>query len=462
MSSFNGEYESKRITYDALIDRFAPGTKIQLGVWYGEPYGVIDALNRLGKKRQPLYVYSNIHTAQCDFLDHPNAYCSSNFFGAVERASQKAHDNIYYVPFQFTEFLRSIRDACPYDYFAYRTTPMDNEGYFNCSLTASWEYYAMKWIAEHHPQTKIVIEVNRKLPYVHGLDKFGGNKIHISDIDLIVEDDADLFCFPTPEPTKIEEGIAANVAALIEDGATLQLGFGGVPMAVGKLLTEKRDLGIHTEMFCESHIDLIEAGAVTNAHKGLNDGISVATFALGGKRLHEWVGDNKAFAMLPVEEVNRVTVIAQLNKMTGVNAVLTIDLSGQACAHCLGPHTYSGLGGAFEFAYGCPLSPHGKSISCLPSTTKLKDGKVVSNIVPAHPIGTRITIPEHTIDWVVTEYGAVWLKYMNIDERAAALIDIAHPDFREGLSRQAIDKGIRLSKLKHLPRPAAHMYASAE
>src|SRR5439155_12637322 len=167
------------------------------------------------------------------------------------------------------------------------------------------------------------------------------------------------------------------------------------------------------------------------------------------------------FAMVPVEETNRVPVLARIQRMTSINSVLTIDLSGQACAHCLGTQTYSGIGGAFEFAFGAQQSPGGKSIICLPSRTRLKDGREVSNILPRHEAGTRITLPEHCVDWVVTEYGAVRLKFLNLEFRAAALIEIAHPRFRDELNRAAVENGLNLPALARLPRPPERFFSRA-
>jgi acyl-CoA hydrolase len=232
-------------------------------------------------------------------------------------------------------------------------------------------------------------------------------------------------------------------------------------MGIGRLLKARKELGIHTELFCQSHVDLIEAGSVTNAHKGIYNGVSVATFALGEEKLYRWVADNPAFAMVPVEEVNRVPVLAQVQRMTSINSILTIDLTGQACAHCLGNQTYSGVGGAFEFAFGSQQSPGGKSIICLPSKTRLKDGREVSNIVVQHAAGTRITLPEHSVDWVVTEFGAVRLKFLSIDWRASALIGIAHPQFRDELTRKAIESGLNLSGLGRMRKPPEAFYSKA-
>jgi 4-hydroxybutyrate CoA-transferase len=229
-------------------------------------------------------------------------------------------------------------------------------------------------------------------------------------------------------------------------------------MVIGRLLAERKELGIHTELFCQSHLDLIEAGSVTNAHKGVHDGVSVGTFALGEERLYRWLADNRAFAMLPVTEINAVPVLARVRQMTSINSILTIDLSGQACAHCLSDQTYSGVGGAFEFAYGAQLSPGGKSILCLPSRARLRDGREVSNIVARHPAGARITIPEHCVDWVVTEYGAARLKFLNLNWRASALIELAHPQYRDDLYREAAACGLDLGGLTRHHRPPAHFF----
>lgn len=231
---------------------------------------------------------------------------------------------------------------------------------FNFSLTCSADYRIVPWLKVNRPDTKVVFEVNPKLPRVHGLSEHGNNELGLDMVDIVVEDDSDLLSFPVPGPNAVEQRIANNVAALVEDRATVQIGFGTLPMAIGACLKDHRELGIHTEMLCEAHIDLMEAGAATNTHKGLYDGKSVATFALGTERLHGWIADNPNVAMIPVEEVNRPDVHPRLNKLTSINSVLSVDMCGQTMAHCIGPMTYSGLGGAFEFAYGAQLSPGGR------------------------------------------------------------------------------------------------------
>lgn len=452
MPDFQQEYQRKLTTKGALVGQFKSGQTVFVGVWYGEPYGTIKALSAHAAHLDSLNVGSGIATCPSPYMQSPSMLVWSAFYGPQERAALAANgDGVFYSPFNFTDGCKIMQFGRPIDYYIYRVAPMDERGMFNCSMTAAWEFRALQWLKKHRPNTKIVFEVNPKLPHVFGLGQFGNNELPLSLADIIVEDDSEPLNYPVAPPNEVEQGIARNVANLVEDRDTVQLGFGTIPMAIGHLLEERRDLGIHTEMFCEAHIDLLEAGAVSNAHKGLYDGISVATFALGTPRLHQWMADNRGIAMLPVEETNRPDVLAKVRRLTSINSALGVDMTGQTMAHCLGPRTYSGLGGAFEFAYGSQLSEGGKSIVCLPSTTTLKDNTVVSNIVAQYPAGTRITTPEHITDWVVTEYGAAHLKCLCIEERAKALIEISHPDFREILERDMRNAGINFEKLDRTP-----------
>lgn len=461
MTDLDRAYRSRRITHEALIARMKPGQFLVFGTWMGQAHGIMRALAQYGRDIDPLYVTTAPASDNGEFLLQSNIECVSGFLGPFERAARRERGNVAYTPTQYTDAYRSVRTNRPADFYCFRVTPPDERGRFNLSLSSSWLYDAVHWVRRNAPHSRVVVEVNRHAPRVRGLPEFGNNEVAIEDVDWIVEDDTPLHEYPTAPATATDQAIAANVAALVEDGATIQFGIGSIPMAIGKLLTGRKDLGIHSEMFCQSHLDLIEAGSVTNARKGLHDGVSVATFALGEDRLYRWLADNPAFAMLPVEHVNPVTVLARIHKMTSINSVLTIDLSGQACSHCLGHQTYSGVGGAFEFAYGAQLSPGGKSILCLPSRATLRDGRVVSNLVARHPAGTRITIPEHSVDWVVTEWGAVRLKFLTLEWRAAALIDLAHPEDRDELRAQAVANGINLQGLTRQRRPPEHFFSNA-
>jgi acyl-CoA hydrolase len=461
MSDLERAYRSRLVTHEELVGRMKPGDALSFGTWMGQPHGVMRALVRHGRHLDPLYVFTSPASDVGELLVLPNIHCVSSFLGPAERAAQRDRCNVSYIPTQYTDYQKSLRVNRPADFYLVRAAPMDERGFFNLSLSASWQEGALRWLPRNAPDACIVVEVNRHLPRVRGLPQFGSHEISVEDVDFIVEDHTPLKEYRTLEATATDCAIAVNVAALVEDRATIQFGIGSIPMSIGKLLTGRKDLGIHSEMFCQSHLDLVEAGSVSNAFKGLHEGVSVATFALGDDRLYRWLDDNPAFAMLPVEHVNAVPVLAQIQRMTSINSVLTMDLSGQACAHCLESRTYSGVGGAFEFAYGAQLSPGGKSILCLASRTTLRDGRVVSNIVARHPAGTRITIPEHSVDWVVTEYGAARLKFLSLEWRALALIELAHPDEREELATRAATNGLNLARAANQRRPPDHFFSRA-
>lgn len=451
MSNAQQQYQQKRMTCEALAQQFQSGETISLGVWYGEPYGMINAINDLGDQANGLHVACAIATCPSPYMENPDILVSTGFHGAQERAARAINENVYYTPGNYCDGLRSTEHGRPADYFIVRVGAMNDAGQFNFSMTCSADYRIVPWLKKNRPETKIVFEVNENLPYVHGLPEHGNNEHIIDLVDIIVEDDAKPMSYPVAPANHVELKIADNVAELVPDRATVQLGFGTLPMAIGACLRDHKELGIHTEMLCEAHIDLLECGAATNTHKGLYDGKSIGTFALGTERLHNWIADNPEVALIPVEEVNRPDVHPRINKLTSINSILSVDMTGQTMAHCIGPRTYSGLGGAFEFAYGAQMSPGGKSIVCLPSTTTRKDGTRQSNIVAQFPMGTRVTTPEHITEWVVTEYGAAHLKFLPLEERAKCLIELAHPDFREDLAREMTDAGINFDKIDKLP-----------
>ena len=460
MSTAAELYRYRLTSSEELIGKIHSGDHLALGTWMGQPHGFMRDLAKLGGHLDTLYVATSPASGSGELLDQPNVVCLTAFMGAYERIAQRNRRNVFYTPTHYSDASQGIRANPPPEFLIARSSPMDERGFLNLSLASSWTHDALRWCFRNSPKTIIVLEVNQHMPRVCGLRQFGNNEIHISETHFVLEDHTPLPAYTTTEPSQVELAIAANVARLVEDRATIQLGIGNIPMGIGRLLSARKELGIHTELFCQSHVDLIEAGSVTNTHKGLYNGVSVATFALGEEKLYRWLADNRAFAMLPVEQVNPVPILARVQRMTSINSALTIDLTGQACAHCLGTQTYSGVGGAFEFVFGAQQSPGGKSIICLPSKTRLKDGREVSNIVPAHAAGTRITVPEHSIDWVVTEYGAVRLRFLNLEWRASALIEIAHPQFRDELSRQAVTNGLNLPGLSRLRRPPEAFYSN--
>ncbi len=275
----------------------------------------------------------------------------------------------------------------------------------------------------------IIAEVNEQMPRTLG-DSF----IHVSAIDYIVPVD-----YPLPElamgegkPSEEVEKIAAYIADLIPDEATMQMGIGAIPDAVLKHLYEKKDLGIHTELFSDGVIDLVEAGVLTNTKKTLHPGKIIAGFILGTKRLYDWVHNNPMIEFLRTEYVNDPFVVSQNHRMVAVNSAIEVDLTGQICADSIGTKLYSGVGGQLDFVYGASRSKGGVPIIALPSTAK-----DFSRIVPTLKLGAGVVTTRNHIHYVVTEYGVANLYGKTIRERAQQLINVAHPDFREELTKEA-------------------------
>jgi len=304
-----------------------------------------------------------------------------------------------------------------------QVTPSEAHGF--CSFGVSVDI--VKAAAE--TADYVIAGVNPQMPWTWG-DSF----IHVNQIDALVENDAPLPEFRYPEPDEVTMKIGENVASLIENGSTLQLGIGAVPAHVLPCLKDKRDLGIHTEMLTDAILDLIEAGVVTNARKTLHRGKAVISFCVGTKRLYDFVDRNPFFEFHPSDYVNDPFVISRNDRMVAINSALEVDLTGQVCADSVGHLFYSGIGGQVDFIRGAARSRRGKPIIVLPSTAK--DG-TVSRIVSHLAEGAGVVTTRGDVRYVVTEYGVADLYGKNIRERALALIHIAHPRFREELLEQA-------------------------
>jgi 4-hydroxybutyrate CoA-transferase len=316
----------------------------------------------------------------------------------------------------------------PLDVAIVHVSPPDEHGF--CSLGV--EVGLTKSPAE---SAKIIIaEVNQQMPRTLG-DSF----IHVSRLNYIVPVN-----YPIPEMPMAEEGnsevvekIAGYIADLIPDGATMQLGIGAIPDAVLKYLHHKKDLGVHSELFSDGVIDLVNAGVLTNARKTLHPGKIIAGFMLGTKALYDWADDNPLIEFHRTEYVNDPFVIAQNDRMVAINSAIEVDLTGQVCADSIGPKLYSGVGGQLDFIYGASRSKGGVPIIALPSTTTLRDGTRISRIVPMLKQGAGVVTTRNHVRYVITEFGVADLYGKTIRQRARQLINIAHPDFRADLEKQA-------------------------
>ncbi len=329
-----------------------------------------------------------------------------------------------YVPTFLSDVPRLFESrAVPLDAVLVNVTPPDRHGF--CSLSVSVE--AMH--AAMRSARLVIAQLNTAMPRT-----LGESFIHVDDIDVAVEVDVPPYARPIGEIGEVERRIGAHVAELVPDGATLQLGIGAIPAATALALRDRKDLGIHTEMFTDSIVDLVEAGVVTGAHKERNRGKIVTAFLMGTQRLYEFVNDNPMIEMRSVDFTNDTHVIRSFASMTAINSAIEVDLTGQIVADSIGGRIYSGVGGQMDFIRGAALAPQGRAIIALPSTAS---GGALSRIVATLREGAGVVTTRAHARTIVTEYGVAELFGRSLRERAAALIAIAHPDHRDRLASDA-------------------------
>jgi acyl-CoA hydrolase len=334
-----------------------------------------------------------------------------------------------YVPVSLHEIPKLFRERhVPLDVALLQVSPPDEHGF----VSLGCEVIASKAAVESAP--RVIALVNERMPRTLG-DTF----LHVSRLTGLVEIDRPLPTLPASEFGDLERAIARNVSALVEDGATLQLGIGAIPDAVLASLQDRRDLGIHTEMISDAVVDAIERGVVTGAKKTLHPGRAVGTFVLGSERLYRFVHDNPAFELHPVDYVNDPFVASQNEKLVAINSALEVDLTGQVCADSIGTRIYSGFGGQLDFIRAASRSKGGRPIIALSATAK--SGQV-SRIVPVLKTGAGVVTTRADVHHVVTEFGTASLFGRSLRERALALIEIADPRFREELARAASERGL--------------------
>jgi len=429
-------YQRKLRTMRAAIDLVRTDDTVAAPIAGGQPAGFLTALAERDDWRD-LTLFSGLLIAPYPVLTHPGVRLISGFYGPIERLLRTMGARVDYLPADFIGWERYATIARPRVVVS-ALGPMDRHGYLNFGVHAGATFNAFV-DAARDPERIAIAEIVPDMPHVHGLGRHGGNRIHVSEVDCIVETDRPLFVLP-PIPVAPEDAaIAHHVESLIENGATLQIGIGGIPNIVAQLLADgdKGDFGIHTEMLVDGIMHLHQAGKVSN-HKGIHDGFSVCTFAAGSRALYDWMDGNPEVRMLPVMEVNDPAVIRRNRKMVSINGALAIDVSGQVTADAIGARQYSGVGGHELFVMGAHDARDGKSIICLHSTARV-DGKALSTIVAALPRGARVSTPRHHVQYVVTEYGIANIGMLTDAERVDALIAIAHPDFRDALRAEVAE-----------------------
>jgi 4-hydroxybutyrate CoA-transferase len=431
MADYNKLYQSRVTTAEEAVQHIKSGNRIFLTGNCSVPQRVLGALVEYAPNLHDVEICQALSIGPADYVrpemkDHLQVntmFVSANIRQAVNEGRAD------FTPVLLSEFTLLFKNKhLPIDVALIHCSPPDEHGF--CSLGI--EVGLTKSPAE---SSKIIIaEVNQKMPRTLG-DSF----IHISRINHIVPVD-----YPLPEllmseggPDEVIDSIACHIAELIPDGATMQMGIGAIPDAVLNYLKDKKDLGVHSELFSDGVIDLVESGVLTGSRKSIHPGKMIAGFIIGSNKLYEWVDDNPLIELHPTEYVNDPFVIAQNERQVAINSAVEVDLTGQVCADSIGPKIYSGVGGQLDFIYGASRSKGGVPIIALPSITTLRDGRKISRITAMLNRGAGVVTSRNHVHYVVTEYGVADLYAKSIRHRATQLINIAHPEFREELAQQA-------------------------
>jgi len=424
--SIQEQYRQKRRPAHDAVNEVRDGDMIVVPTGVGEPPALLQALSERRREFKGVCVAQILPIGRYGYFDPEtvdHVRHMGYFLGGASRAGAQ-QGWVDTLAANFSELPDLIRRGLtPADVVFSLASPMDEHGYFSLSLGADYTMAAVE------RARAVVLEVNPNVPFAHG-----NCHVHISQVAALVESEAPLAEVGLPTIGPVHEAIGRFVADMIEDGSTLQIGYGSIPDAVVMQLKHKRELGVHTEMMGDGLLSLIECGAVTNRSKTYLPGKAIATFALGSAKLYRYMHRNPGFEMHPVDFTNDPALAARNDKLVSVNATLQIDLFGQCGSESLGPVPYSGTGGQTDFVRAANRSAGGKSFMVVPSTAK--EGRI-SRIVATLEPGTLVTTSKNDINYVVTEYGVAQLRGKTMRERALALIAIAHPDFRGELRTQA-------------------------
>jgi len=425
-SDWKQKYADRVATAAEAIKVIKPGDSIFIGTGCAQPQHLVAALMEYSSHVSDTNIMQLLTMGVAPYANEKfrDKFKVNSFFIAenVRDALQRGVGD--YTPIFLSEIPREFTSGrIPIDIALICVSEPDANGL--CSLGVSVDVVQAAVTTAHY----VIAQVNPQMPRV-----MGNSFVHVNAIDFLVPHEEPIIEIDTPQADDAIRKIARYIARLVEDGSTIEFGIGQIPQAVAEFLRDKKDLGIHTEMFSDWIIDMVESGAVTCARKSINRNKIVASFCMGTKRLYDYVDNNPFFEFHPSEYVNDPFVIAQHDKMVAVNVGLEIDLTGQVCADSLGYRFYSGIGGQVDFTRGAARSKGGKAIIAMPSTAR---GETVSRIVPHLSEGSGVVTTRGDVHYVVTEYGIAYLHGKSIRERVLALINIAHPKFRGDLMRAA-------------------------
>lgn len=426
-------YKERYISLTEAVSMVKSGQTIGVGIAGAEPVGLLNALAEKAPALNDVHFWTCLPMRAYDIFtksEMAGHIYNENWFYSYSDRQYHPEGRVSYIPNNLhraaTDKLSATKGHL--DIFWGTATPPNQDGYMSLSLGL----IVQKDLLEAADLK--ILEVNPNLPWV-----YGDTLVHVSEVDYLVENEAPLVELPSIQPSEIEQQIGGYVADLIEDGATIQLGIGGIPNAITAFIMKRKDLGIHTEMLVDGMVDLIEAGVVTNRKKTLHPGKTVGAFALGSSKLYDFINNNKDVEMYRGRYTNDPYVIAKNNKMISVNTALQVDILGQVCSQSIGTRQFSGTGGQLDTHRGAQMSPGGRGIIVLRSTAK--NGSI-STIVPTLAPGAGVTVPSQDVDTIITEFGVAELRGRCVRDRMEALVRIAHPKFRDWIRDEAHRLGI--------------------
>ncbi|MGE5380011.1 MAG: acetyl-CoA hydrolase/transferase family protein [Methylocystaceae bacterium] len=435
------EYHQKVITANEAASLVKSGDSVQYGEFVLFPAQADAALAARAEELKEVQIRGTCYPVIPEVVKadprREHFVLNDYHFGVASRRLAE-QDLASYIPITYHQAPRIINKYVDVDVMYLTTTPMDERGYFNFGLANSVAPAAI------NKAKTLVVEVNPNVPYC-----LGGNQesVHLSRVDYIIEgDNQPLIQVNSPPAKEIDFKIGSLVMKELEDGACLQLGIGSLPNLVGTMISDSdlKDLGVHTEMLVDAYVDMYESGRITGARKQIDRYKMTYTFAMGSQRLYDFLHNNPTCASYPVSYCNDPKIIAVNDKVVAINNAIEVDLFSQVCSETAGTRQISGTGGQLDFIFGAFASHGGKGLICLSSTYTGKNGELKSRIVPTLSLGSVVTVPRSIVHYVVTEYGVAMLKGKSTWQRAEALINIAHPQFRDELIKAAEEAKIWL------------------
>lgn len=427
------QFQEKYISLSEAVSLIKSNQTIGVGIAGSEPVGLLTEMAEQAKNLENIHFWTCLPMRPYDIFtkaEMAGHVFNENWFYSYTDRQVHPEGRVSYIPNNLhrasSDKLFSTKGQL--DVFWGTATPPNEDGYMSLSIGL----IVQKDLLEAADLK--ILEVNENLPWTHG-----DTLVHVSEVDYLVENHTPLVELTSSPPTDIEQQIGGFIAELIEDGSTIQLGIGGIPNAITAFIMDRKDLGIHTEMVVDGMVDLIDAGVVTNRKKTLHPGKTIGAFALGSKKLYNFLDNNKNVEMYRGRYTNDPYVIAKNNKMISVNTALQVDILGQVCSQSIGTRQFSGTGGQLDTHRGAQMSDGGRGIIALRSTAKKGS---ISTIVPTLAPGAGVTVPSQDVDTIITEYGVAELRGRCVKDRMEALIQIAHPNFRDWIREEAHRLGI--------------------